>query len=107
MLSVLVAPTEQTPAASGDLRITRTASRVDSGPDQALQLHDRPLWGSIATPDDSTSLHEWLHALPEATGSGWAGVVIAGGYAVTAYPRVSSGRRGDRARVGSDSSPGA
>jgi hypothetical protein len=52
-------------AKGSEPHITRTPSRVDSGPDQALQLHDRPLWGSIATLDDPISLHEWLHALPE------------------------------------------
>ena len=52
-------------AKGSEPHIKRTPSRVDSGPDQALQLHDRPLWGSIATLDDPISLHEWLHALPE------------------------------------------
>ena len=53
------------PGAEGpEPHITRTASCVDSGPDQALYLHDHALWESTATLEDPTSLHEWLHAGP-------------------------------------------
>jgi hypothetical protein len=47
-------------------RITRTASCVDSGPDQALHLYNRHLQPAEATSDDSSSLHEWLHGLSAA-----------------------------------------
>jgi hypothetical protein len=43
LLSVLVAPSQLTPAANHDLGITNTTSPADSGHDQALHRHNRHL----------------------------------------------------------------